>query len=318
MPRSLLSWIVVFALLAAGFGATVLALNGDLYSAHGFVRSYLQALERKDADEALAFAGVVVPESESTTLLVDGALGGLGDIQLLSDVARGGEHVVRYAYELEGAEQITEFHVERDGTTLGLFDRWKFAVSPLARLDVTVANDSRFTANGVEAVTGVPLLVLAPGSYVIDHDTELLSAVSESAAVTEIGATEEVRIVTTPTDAFDAAAEDAVADYLDGCVAQTVLMPTSCPFGFEEANRIEGTPQWSIDEYPTVTLEPGAVTGTWRAIGSAGAVQITVTVKSLFDGSTSTVDETVPVSGSYLIRLNADNTVTVLEATSLP
>ena len=73
MLRTPLSWLVVFALLAAGFGATVLALNADVFSAHGFVRSYLQALERQDADEALAFAGVDVPESEVSTLLVDAA-----------------------------------------------------------------------------------------------------------------------------------------------------------------------------------------------------------------------------------------------------
>lgn len=314
MARTPLPWLLVFVLLAAGFGATVLALNSDVYSAHGFVRSYLQALAREDADEALAFAGVVVPESEGATLLVDGALGGVDDIRLLSDVADGAEHVVRFAYELDGEEEITEFRVERDGSTFALFDRWRFAVAPLARIDVTVGGDSRFSANGVEAVTGTPLLVLAPGAYVIDHDSEFLAAASATVAATTIGDTEEVAIETEPTTAFDEAAEDAVADYLDDCVTQQVLQPTGCPFGFSESNRIEGLPVWAVEQYPSVTLERGEITGTWRAAGVDGSVRIAVTVKSLFDGSTDAVDDELPVGGSYLVALGADDTITVLEA----
>jgi len=316
MHRSLLSWLVVFALLAAGFGATVLALNNDVFSAHGFVRSYLQALARQDADEALAFAGVVVPESEDATLLVDGALGGVGDVRLLSDVDHDGVHTVRYSVMLHGNEQITEFRVEHDGTAFGLFDSWSFAASPLARIDVTVANDSRFTANGVDAVTGVPLLVLAPGRYVIDHDSTYLRSSSETVLVATVGETTEVLLEPEPTKAFEDAAEDAVAAYLDGCVTQQVLMPTACPFGFAEANRIVGLPKWTVEEYPVVTLEPGAVAGRWKAHGSGGAVRIDVTVKSLFDGSTSQLREKVNVDGSYVLVLGDDESITVLEAKS--
>jgi len=316
MRRSLLSWLVVFALLVAGFGATVLALNGDVFSAHGFVRSYLQALARQDADEALAFAGVVVPESESATLLVDGALGRVDDIQLLSDVDHDGVHTVRYSVELDGGEQITEFHVKHDGRSLGLFDTWRFAVSPLARIDVTVVNDSRFTVNGVDAASETPLLVFVPGSYAVDHDTTYLTALSETVTVVTVGETTEVLVEPEPTKAFDEAAEDAVADYLDECVTQQVLMPTGCPFGFAEANRIEGLPEWTVEEYPAVTLEAGTVASTWRARGSEGAVRIAVTVKSLFDGSTNSVDEKISVGGSYLLVLGADDSITVLEASA--
>lgn len=316
MRRSPLAWLVVFALLAAGFGATVLALNSDVFSAHGFVRSYLQALARQDADEALAFSGVTVPESQGAALLVDGALGGLDDIQLLSDVADGNGRVVRFAYVLDGDEQVTEFHVEPDGTTLGLFQRWRFAVTPLARLDVTVTTDSRFTVNGEDAAVGAPLLVLVPGAYVVDRDTELLAATSATVLATEVGATTQATIDPQPTAAFEVAAEDAVAGFLDDCATQQVLMPTGCPFGFTEANRVEGLPEWSIAAHPTVTLEAGDSPGTWRALGAEGEAHIRLTVKSLFDGSTSVVDDDVPFSGSYLLAVGADDTITVLEAAS--
>ena len=313
MLRTPLSWLVVFALLVAGFGATVLALNADVFSAHGFVRSYLQALQRKDADEALAFAGMVVPESENATLLVDGAL---GDIRLLSDVASGDTHVVRFAYEIDGNEEITEFQVQPDGSTLGLFARWRFAVAPLARIEVAVESDARFTANGVEAVTGSPLLVLAPGAYVIDRDTDFLAAESATAAVTTVGDTEQVGIEVEPTQAFETAAAEAVDAYLDQCVTQAVLMPSSCPFGFSEANRIDGVPTWSVVDYPQVDLAATDEIGIWRAIGVNGAVRISVTVKSIFDGSTSNVTRTLDVDGSYLVSLGADESITVLEASA--
>lgn len=322
MHRSPLSWLVVFALLVAGFGATVLALNNDIYSAHGFVRSYLQALERKDADEALAFAGVVVPETEATTLLVDGALGGIGDIRLLSDVAvpgtDGSEHVVRFAYAVGGEEEITEFQVRGAGTAFGLFSTWAFSVPPLARIDASVAGDSRFTANGVEAATGSPLLVLAPGAYDIDRDTELLDTSGVTVAVTTIGDTEEVAVFATPTSAFTTAATDAVAAYLDACAAQRVLMPTGCPFGATEANRVDGVPDWTVEEYPAVALAPADTSATWRATGSGGLVGLQMTVRSLFDGSTRRVDDDHAVGGSYLLAIGDDDQVIVLEATALP
>ena len=48
MRRELITWSVVLGVILAGFGATVLALNSTLYSASGFVRTYLDALARHD------------------------------------------------------------------------------------------------------------------------------------------------------------------------------------------------------------------------------------------------------------------------------
>jgi len=95
-----------------------------------------------------------------------------------------------------------------------------------------------------------------------------------------------------------------------------VLMPSSCPFGFSEANRIDGVPTWSVVDYPQVDLAATDEIGIWRAIGVNGAVRISVTVKSIFDGSTSNVTRTLDVDGSYLISLGADESITVLEASA--
>ena len=115
MRRALLSWTLVFALLAAGFAASVLALNADLYSAGGFVRSYLEALQRGDAESALATDGV----EGASPLVTDATVGGFDGIHLISDVADGDTHTVRVGYTIADTEQISEFSVERTGTRLG-------------------------------------------------------------------------------------------------------------------------------------------------------------------------------------------------------
>ena len=321
MRRTLTSWLVVFALLAAGFGATVLALNNDVFSAHGFVRSYLQALARQNSAEALAFAGVEVPEGASTTLLTDAALGEVRDIRFIGEVTDRAVTTVRFEYrlsmgKLSTEKQQTEFQVERDGSHLGLFHGWRFAESPMAVLAVTVDNDSRFSANGVDSLTGAPEAVLVPGGYLLDSDTEFLTAVQAEVSAVETGGTVDARLEVTPTPAFADAAETAIATFLDACATQEVLMPTGCPFGFVEANRVVGIPKWSMSDYPRATLAAGEQPGTWVATGEGGEVALQLTVKSLFDGSTSEVEQSVPIRGSYTLTLGTDNSVTVLEGRS--
>ena len=316
MRRTLTSWLVVFALLAAGFGATVLALNNDVFSAHGFVRSYLQALARHDSAEALAFAGVDVPEGAGTTLLVDGALGEVRDIQFIGESSKDGITTVRFEYTLSSGTQRSEFHVEHAGSRFALFDAWRFVDAPIALLTVTVDNDSRFEANGVESTAGTPEAVLIPSIYVIDHSTEYLEAEAVEVSAIEPGGSLDAQLAVTPTPAFGAAAEDAIAAFLDTCASQQVLMPTGCPFGFVEANRLDGAPEWAMTAYPTATLSSGPQPNTWTATGAGGAVQLTATVRSLFDGSTSTLDESITVAGSYTLSIGADNSVSVLAAQS--
>lgn len=307
---------MVFALLAAGFGATVLALNNDVFSAHGFVRSYLQALARQDSAEALAFDGVDVPEGAGTTLLGDSAMGEVRDIQFIGESSSEGVTTVRFETTLSSGPETSEFHVERAGSRFGLFSAWRFAESPLAALAVSVDSDSRFTANGVAALTGGPEAVFAPGHYVIGHSTEYLSAEAVEVDAVEPGGLLDAQLAVAPTPAFTDAADQAIAAFLDQCATQQVLKPTGCPFGFDEANRIDGAPQWTMTEYPTSTLSAGSQPGTWLATGTEGEVRLQLTVRSLFDGSTSSLDESIPVRGSYLLSLAADNTITVLEARS--
>ncbi len=311
MRRALLSWTLVIAFLAAGFGASVLALNGDVYSAHGFVRSYLETLARKNADEALAFAGVVAPASESGILLTDDAMGDIADIHYLSDVETAGVHTVTFSYQLSTGLAATTFTVSRVGTSFGLFATWRFAASPLANLAVTVLHDSRFTANGLPATGDDTYAVFTPGLYDLGHETEYLTARTLAVPVTEVGSTVDAEVDVEANGTFERAASHAVASFLDSCATQQVLMPTGCPFGFEEANRIEGLPEWSMVGYPTITLEPSDTVGVWNGTSTKSSVKIKVAVRSLFDGSTTTVNQDVQFTGTYRITVAADDTLSV-------
>lgn len=310
MRGRLLSWTIVFALLVAGFGATVLALNSSLYSAGGFVGSYLEALQRQDIDEVLAIDGVGVPSAARTDLLVDGALGGFDGIRLLSDVESEGTHVVRYAYTVDGAEQISQFSVERAGTRLGLFPMWRFSVSPVATLAVTVDHDARFTANGVAATSG-EYAVLVPSRMTLGHDTEWLEALDTTAVATEVGSTVSALVAVAPKEGFAPAATAAIAAYLDECATQTVLQPTGCPFGTTVANRLSGTPAWSLVDYPTAQLNTTDTPGTWETQRATGTAHIRADVVSLFDGTTSRLDEDVDFAGTYLIVVGLDDSLSV-------
>ena len=71
-----------------------------------------------------------------------------------------------------------------------------------------------------------------------------------------------------------------------------------------------------MSDYPRATLAAGEQPGTWVATGEGGEVALQLTVKSLFDGSTSEVEQSVPIRGSYTLILGTDNSVTVLEGRS--
>lgn len=317
MRATLLSWTLVFGLLFAGFGASVLALNNDLYSAHGFVRAYLETLARHDLTEALETDGVDLPAGLNFNLIEDAALGEVNGIRFISNVDTEGSHAVRFATTVDGVEHITEFTVERTGTRFGLFPTWRFAVSPVATLSVAVDNDMRFTANGVDARND-KFAVLVPGVFELDHESKYLGADAVTAVVSEVGSTVEATVQVVPNERFADAATTAVAGFLEACARQQVLKPTGCPFGTDVANRLDNAPTWAIVEYPTVKLSATETPGQWQTDRVDAAAHITAKVKSLFDGSITTLDQDIAFESSYLITVGADDSLSASAPVGFP
>jgi len=317
MRREIITWSIVAAVVVAAFAGTVLILNASLYSAGGFVRSYLDALERKDVDGALELAGAPSETDASRELLVRDAMGDLGEIRLVSDEAQAdGIHRVVYAWEADGTAGQSSFDVRRDGTLFGLFPTWEFDTSPIATLQLSIMHDDHFEANGVELVTPTqnepsPYLAFAPGAYELSHKSTLLTAVPETVTVSSPSSIVPGVLDIQANDKFVAAAQQAVNKALDDCTTQTVLLPTACPFGRPIANRIVTDPLWSMVTYPRVTIEPGTGDSQWRMPPTDATAHLVVDVKSLFDGSVSTLDEDVPFTVGYSISILPGNELVV-------
>jgi hypothetical protein len=314
MRRTVLTWSAVMALLIAGFSASVVALNADLYSAHGFVGRYLEALERHDSAAALALPGVSTANDASAELLTGDAMGDISDVRTISDTpGDDGRHtvVVEYSLSAPGGSNPTtarsEFVVARDGTRFGLFPSWQFVSSPINSISITVLHERDFTVNGLDVTTPAEpdapatFQVFAPGFYVLDHESTYLEAKQVTAAVTEIGEIADVALDVQANDEFVAEVQKHVTAYLGECTTQEVLMPTGCPFGQSLSNRVQNAPQWSMVSDPVVSIVPGTPSGTWAVPKTPAMAHLVVDVRSLFDGRVTTFDEDVPFDVQYAL-----------------
>lgn len=309
MRREIITWSIVAGAVIGGFVGTVLILNASLYSASGFVRSYLDALSRQDAAGALELAGPSVAGDASTQLLTRDAMGELGDIRLVSDTAESdGTHTVVYAYSAGDVVGQSSFTVRPRGALLGLFTTWSFGTTPLGVIQLTVLHDDEFSANGVELTTprqneSAPYLVFTPGLYEFDHESTFLTAEPVRIAVTEPSSAVPAELDIQANQAFADEVSQEVNEYLDSCATQQVLLPTACPFGQTITNRVVTSPTWSIVTYPEVSIIPGGEPDQWRMSQASATAHLLVDVKSLFDGSISTLDEDVPFSVRATITL---------------
>ncbi|OUE23688.1 hypothetical protein [Clavibacter michiganensis] len=320
LRRAVVVWSLLAALLVGAFLGTVGALNQGTFSAHGFVRSYLDALAREDSRDALSTPGVTLPDAGSRALLDARALPGLTDVELVSDEpAGGGERAVTYSYTLPSGPGSTEFRVRETPAALGLFARWEFATSPVASVDLELRHASTFTANGL-AVSATPggeasegagstYLVLAPASLALDHASQYLQAEDAEVAVTEPGSVVPARVDAEPTDDLVASVQSEVDAYLTECTTQAVLYPSGCPFGKTIRDRITAPPVWSMTALPEITLQPASDDPAdldWVVPPTVGTAHIQVPVRSLYDGSVKDLDEDVPFSVSW--RVSVDET----------
>jgi hypothetical protein len=314
----MISWMIGFALLIAAFFGAIAILNSTVYSAHGFVTSYLDALNRHDSTTARELPGVRAPSGVDTTLLTDGALGTIADIQLKHDSAgSGGVHSVEFSYKLGKRSGTSTFSVIQTPSFLGLFSRWSFDKSPLATVAVATPHDPRFRVNGTDVVSAVqptqsqPFVVFAPGLYVFDHKSTYLVATPVSVPVTEPASVTPVRVEAEANALFVKEVRKELKTYYIKCATQTVLLPTSCPFGKSFSNRVVSTPSWKMVSDPSVTIGPDGNSGRWLVPTATGQAHLIVKVQSLFDGSISTFDSNVPFDVSYTIEIAADDHLTI-------
>lgn len=312
MRRTLIPWLAAFAIAIAAGGGAVVLLNATVFGAGSFVRVYLDAVARGDATGALSLPGVDAAGA-SAILLDDRALSGLRDLHQVSDVdLGGGRHRVAYGWTSPQGSGVSTFEVERVGSRFGLFPEWGFAASPVAIVSLAVEHDPRFTVNGFATTTNLQTssatnyAVLVPGSYVFGHTTTFLTAKSDTVLASDVGGSVDATVDVRAGSALLSELDSEVKKTLAECATQKVLFPTGCPFGKEINDRIVSTPAWKMADYPTLTIDPSAAFGQWQVTQAPATAHLTVDVKSLFDGSVSTLDEDVPFTVSYDIRIDGN------------
>ena len=314
--RLLITFALLAGLILAAFAGTVAVLNSTLYSASGFVGSYLNALARHDVNAALATPGVTPPASGADDLLVPAALGPLDDIRLESDtIGSDGAHHLVFSYSFTGKREVSQFVVARAGVHLGFFSSWRFQVSPMGILRVIPQHAASFTANDIPLSASKPgepseFRVLTPASVVLGHSSTYFAAKPTPVAVTQPG-TIDAEVDIQANHAFVKELQKQLDAQLKQCTTQKVLLPTGCPFGQHMDNRIEGDPKWSMASYPELAVVPGPAAGDWQVPQTPGAAHLTVKVRSLFDGTLSTFDEDVPFTVSYSITFSDSGIPTI-------
>ncbi|UOE43325.1 hypothetical protein [Agromyces larvae] len=320
-PLSVVGWVGLAALLASGFLAALGGLNQTLYGASSFVTRYLELIADDDIALAAATPGVSLDQADlaalglpadvSTALLRSTVVSAAPEsVQITADVAHeDGSHTVTASYRLGTAIIDTEFEVRPIAPLYGVLNRWEFAVSPMAVIDVTAAHNPFFQVGALNLDTRArksgddltafsqtaPYLAIAPAVYEFSYESALLIAQTVELPA-EPSSRPSVTVDAQPTPEFVSRVQTQLDAYLDGCATQQVLQPTSCPFGEEISDRVLSAPQWSIVSYPTVTLSAGETA--FEMPPTPGVAHLSVEVQSLFDGEVQQLetDETFQVA----------------------
>ncbi len=279
MRRHILRGIALLIGVVSVWWGGVLLLNSTVFSAQQHLLHYLEALESNEREIAAALSGwdgaelAVVAESISEPEVIG---------QRRVDPTT---REVRASFMLGGEQTTSEFTVERAPSLLGVFHQWQFATPPVSVIEVRSDATTSALIGGVEVHDSGRLELLVPGSYVVQSRTPWVRYQPGSIALDKPGGSFTLDLRALPTAALEVELEGAVSDYLETCVAQKVLQPSSCPFGVTIVDRVVGTPQWRISQMPRLNIAPGGSDGSWIVTGEGGVASVSADVQSLFDGS---------------------------------
>ena len=331
--RPLLIWIVLGAGALLATIVTLWSLSSTVYSAEAFVQRYYDAVDGDNVAELLRTPGVAIapadlsamglPASTSTALLRPGlTTSGPSQVRVSTEsVSEDGVHTVSVSYRIDGTQHSARYQVAPDAAMFGILPRWRFVTSPLALLSVTVQNGSHFSVGPVTldaraAGEGDPTasthvghyLAVAPASYTVHFDSELVAAAPSSVLV--LPDAENTAIVdVVPTAELVDRVQSKLDDFLAQCVTQRVLQPAGCPFGITIDDRVLGDPEWSIVQNPVVTLAPGE--GGFVMPATPGITHVVVPVQSLYDGAKSTFDQDVNYQVSLTVHIRDDGSIAI-------
>ncbi|MBT2594019.1 hypothetical protein [Arthrobacter sp. ISL-72] len=314
LVRIAAGWLLGLMLAIAAAVVAVNLVNASVASPEQPVREYLDALQKGEGEKALGLLRAAVPESDAAMLdgtALQTAASRVTNVKFGETQERGGNQViVPMEYSIDGSRLTTEFLLERTGTEWLFFNKWAFVPSALPVLEVTVVNSSEATLNGVPV--NMPngrnsFAVFYPGEYEASLNGAYFSAPPTRATVSGRDVpTAPLSLLTEATQGLKDAVGAKVKEFLDACAAEAVkeqkLQP-DCPFYHATFNRVTlGTINWSISEYPKVSIEPFG--GRWVVAPLDGKARLKAQQTDLFTGAVSDLD--VEHDFSFTTRLDID------------
>ena len=316
MVRIAAAWLLGLMLAVAGAVVAVNVVNGTIANPQQPVREYLDALQKGEGGKALGLLRASVPQSNAAMLdgtALQTAASRISGVKFGKAEDRGGNQVmVPIDYTIDGSQLLTEFLLERSGTEWLFFHKWAFVPAALPVLDVTVVNSNEATLNGVPV--NMPngrnsFAAFYPGEYEATLNGEYFSAPATRAtlSVRDVPAAP-LNLLTEATDGLRDAVGSKVREFLDTC-AQTAdkqqqLQP-DCPFYHATNNRvIDGTIDWSITEYPAVSIAPFG--GRWVVAPLDGKAQIKARQVDLFTGAVTELSAVHDFSFTTRLDIVAD------------
>ena len=294
-------WLLGLLLVGAGFLTAVTALNNRLYSPEHQVGLYLDALRDGDGGRALGLLAATVPDGANPALL-DGealrsAVSPLGGLEVGEARESGDNRVeVPVTYTLAGSEHTTVFPLHRAGTEWAFFDVWQFEETVLPTAEVSVPNDVGATVNGI--AVGLPggsaaLAAFYPTTIEAQYTREYVAAPTQQTLVVDAQTVPgPLALTTEATPELTRAVEEQLRAFLDDCAEQTVFQPTNCPFNYPTTERLAGSIDWSIEEYPSVSIT--ASEDGWSLDPLRGVARLDTELQDFFSGAVRPVSEPVP------------------------
>ncbi|MEO5778823.1 MULTISPECIES: hypothetical protein [Arthrobacter] len=294
-------WLLGLMLAVAAAIFSIYLVNTSVAGPQQPVREYVAALQKGEGAKALGLLNASVPQGSASMLdgtALQTAASNITDARFGDAENRSGNQVmVPMDYSINGSELHTEFLLERTGTRWLFFSKWSFVPASLPVLDVTVVNSNEASLNGVPV--NMPsgrnsFAVFYPGEYEASLNGQYFAAAPTRTTLSGRDTPPPaLNLLTYATDGLKDAVSGKVQEFLDSCAdeadKQQRLQP-DCPFYHATYNRVvDGTIDWSISEYPAVSIEPFG--GRWVVAPLNGKARIQARQVDLFSGIVTDLNE---------------------------